>query len=268
MGCSLDEEEAAGGGRARIAPPLADMPPLAEVPLPAFCSWLIGELLRRCGSACACSVSFATALSENIAAATATAMGVMFMVSFPDCLEENYPLIGASGMPGQAAGRSGSDIDGDAVPATPYLAATSAGARARHRACSSPRSARAAAVPPAVLPSASIVLPSCGCRLRCAGLLLVHAGGSSSVSSSSWPLAGMPSGQRMRHRGAALVPPPADRLASTPSSRNRHAPSSWRRRDTARESWNCASAACVLVLEVAVDRWHRSRAHGACPAPR
>src|SRR5687767_5944361 len=107
------------------------MPPLADVPLPAFCSWLIVELCPLCDCL---FCSFATAVSENIAAVTATAMGVMFMVSFPDCLEENYPLIGASGMPGQPAA-------GAAISAV----------RARHGRAQPP-----AAVPSVVLPSVAV----------------------------------------------------------------------------------------------------------------
>jgi hypothetical protein len=79
---------------ATVLASLADMPPLADVLLseellPAFCSWLIGGC-----ALCACLslfCSFATAASENIAAATATAMGVIFMVSFPVAWRRTTP---------------------------------------------------------------------------------------------------------------------------------------------------------------------------------
>src|SRR5688572_11871263 len=81
--CSLEDAE---------APPAADMP-LSDF-CSAFCSdfwsWLIEEpwlLLCDC-----LFCSFATAGSANIAAATATAMGVILMVSFPDCFGGELPM--------------------------------------------------------------------------------------------------------------------------------------------------------------------------------
>src|SRR5687768_3236692 len=83
----------------------AEAPPAADMPLSDFCSAFCSVFCSAFGSdfcawvveepwapLCDCLFcSFATAGSANIAAATAIAMGVMFMVSFPDCLGEDYP---------------------------------------------------------------------------------------------------------------------------------------------------------------------------------